>query len=58
MQKVMEFLQKKMDAQIKAELKELVSLTPPSLLRDDLVPENIKDITKTVLMNDICKRRS
>ena len=39
----------KRDAQIQAELKEPVSLSIPSPLRDDLDPENIKDITKTVV---------
>ena len=39
----------KRDAQIQAEVKEPVSLTIPSPLRDDLDPENIKDITKTVV---------
>ena len=39
----------KRDAQIQAEVEEPVSLAIPSPLRDDLNPEVIKDITKTVV---------
>ena len=46
---VMELLQKKRDTQIQAEIKDIVSLKAPSLLRDDLNPDNITDITKTVV---------